>query len=273
MNNRPLLLVLIIVAGVTVGAAIAYKKDSQVVAVTAATPVPQMPAKTVSGSSMPGSSAPVSQLIKPLEDRLAQSPNDPSGWTLLAKSYEHLGEPSKAIAAYQSAIRYGNDDPATSAALNSLLAGQTGAVPNNATTSQKPAELNAASMLRIGRSLESAPQRVISGEVSIAPEFAAKLTPGHVLFVYATDAGDAKKMPLAAVKKSLVELPAAYQLNESMSMMQGYSLAAAGKIRIKARVSATGNALSKPGDWYAESEIIDATHSDPVNLHIDRVIQ
>ncbi len=62
--------------------------------------------------------APVDELTVALEKRLANNPNDPAGWLLLAKSWQHLQKVEKARAAYNRARHYG----ATDASLEQQLA-------------------------------------------------------------------------------------------------------------------------------------------------------
>jgi cytochrome c-type biogenesis protein CcmH len=54
--------------------------------------------------------ASVNDLTVKLAARLETSPDDPSGWLLLAQSYEHIQEFSKAQAAYAIAKQYGASD-------------------------------------------------------------------------------------------------------------------------------------------------------------------
>jgi cytochrome c-type biogenesis protein CcmH/NrfG len=54
--------------------------------------------------------ASVSDLTTKLAERLETSPDDPSGWLLLARSYEHIQEQGKAREAYAKAMHYGASD-------------------------------------------------------------------------------------------------------------------------------------------------------------------
>ena len=51
--------------------------------------------------------ASVTELLAGLEQRLVENPDDAKGWLLLAKSYEHIGRPEDAAAAYQKARELG----------------------------------------------------------------------------------------------------------------------------------------------------------------------
>lgn len=67
---------------------------------------------TVSSVQKTSNLASVSNLLGPLEERLAENPDDAKGWLLLAKSYDHLGDNDRALAAYQEASRLGMTDTA-----------------------------------------------------------------------------------------------------------------------------------------------------------------
>ncbi len=51
--------------------------------------------------------ASVTELLAGLEQRLEENPDDVKGWLLLAKSYDHVGRPEDAAAAYDRARELG----------------------------------------------------------------------------------------------------------------------------------------------------------------------
>jgi cytochrome c-type biogenesis protein CcmH len=54
--------------------------------------------------------ASVNELLTGLEQRLEKDPDNAKGWLLLAKSYDHLGRPQDAAAAYDKASALGVSD-------------------------------------------------------------------------------------------------------------------------------------------------------------------
>ncbi len=64
--------------------------------------------------------ASVNDLTVKLATRLKASPDDPSGWLLLAQSYEHIQEFGKAQDAYAKAKQYGASDAELEKRLSSL---------------------------------------------------------------------------------------------------------------------------------------------------------
>ena len=63
------------------------------------------------------SNASISQLVDGLSDSLNENPDDPTGWLLLARAYNHLGRTEEAIYAYQQASSMGATDEALESTL------------------------------------------------------------------------------------------------------------------------------------------------------------
>lgn len=53
--------------------------------------------------------APVGDMIAGLERRLAEEPNDPGGWSLLAQSYAYMAQMDRAAEAVDRAVQLGAD--------------------------------------------------------------------------------------------------------------------------------------------------------------------
>ena len=84
-------------------------------------------------------------------------------------------------------------------------------------------------------------------QVSLAPELLKATSPGDTLFVYA-QALSGPKMPLAIVRKQVSDLPLSVSLNDTMAMMPTMKLSNFSQVKLLARISKSGNAMSQPGD-------------------------
>jgi cytochrome c-type biogenesis protein CcmH/NrfG len=62
--------------------------------------------------------ASVTELLAGLEQRLVKNPDDAKAWLLLAKSYDHIGRPEDAAAAYDKARELGLSDDVLEARRN-----------------------------------------------------------------------------------------------------------------------------------------------------------
>ena len=98
-------------------------------------------------------------------------------------------------------------------------------------------------------------EKSITVSVSLSDAFKDKVTPTDVVFVYAK-AMSGPPMPLAAAKIQVKDLPVEIILNDSMAMMPSMKLSAYSEVVIGARVSKSGQPVSKAGDLYAEKRSV-----------------
>jgi len=89
---------------------------------------------------------------------------------------------------------------------------------------------------------------VLSGRVSIDPIVKAQIAPTDVVFVYATPT-DGQKMPLAILRKTADNLPFDFVLDDSSAMNSASKLSSQTKVMLKVRISKSGEAMTRPGDW------------------------
>jgi len=88
----------------------------------------------------------------------------------------------------------------------------------------------------------------ISGTVVLAPGLTGKTPANGTLFVFAR-ATDGSRIPLAMARVNPATLPYSFKLDDSMSMAPNVRLSSAKSVVIGARVSGSGEALAKPGDF------------------------
>ncbi|MDT4292127.1 c-type cytochrome biogenesis protein CcmI [Methylomonas sp. MO1] len=99
-----------------------------------------------------------------------------------------------------------------------------------------------------------------------------KVEPQHTVFIYA-QAISGPKMPLAIIRKQVSDLPASVVLNDSVAMQPQTHLADFKQLRIVARISKTGNAMSQPGDLLGTAQL-DAVEGNPsVSITINQEVQ
>ena len=99
---------------------------------------------------------------------------------------------------------------------------------------------------------EAEPVAVVSSaaitvQVSLAPELIKSAAAMDTVFVYA-QALSGPKMPLAIVRKQVSDLPITVSLNDTMAMMPTMKLSNFSEVKLLARVSKSGNAMSQAGD-------------------------
>jgi cytochrome c-type biogenesis protein CcmH len=109
-------------------------------------------------------------------------------------------------------------------------------------------------------------------KVDISPDVRSRFSPGDAVFVYAKAAAG-PKMPLAVQRMTLAQLPATVTLDDSMAMMEGMNMSAFGSVVISARVTTSGSAIAKAGDYIGQSNVEDVAKSEQVNIQIDTLVK
>jgi len=107
--------------------------------------------------------------------------------------------------------------------------------------------------------------------VTVSPGLLDQYAPDHTLFVYA-QALNGPPMPLAVTRNKAGELPLEVVLDDSMAMMPTMKLSAFDKVKLQARISASGNAQPEPGDLVGLLAEVDVTTTDTISLIIDTVM-
>ena len=98
----------------------------------------------------------------------------------------------------------------------------------------------------------------LSVQVSLSPKLQKAAAAEDTVFIYA-QALSGPKMPLAIVRKHVSDLPLAVRLNDSMAMMPNMKLSNFASVKLLARISKSGNAMTQPNDLIGIIEQVDLT--------------
>ena len=98
----------------------------------------------------------------------------------------------------------------------------------------------------------------LSVQVSLAPKLQKATAAEDTVFIYA-QAISGPKMPLAIVRKHVSDLPLTVSLNDSMAMMPNMKLSNFASVKLLARISKSGNAMTQPNDLIGIIEQVDLT--------------
>ncbi|MFI4904299.1 MAG: c-type cytochrome biogenesis protein CcmI [Burkholderiales bacterium] len=109
----------------------------------------------------------------------------------------------------------------------------------------------------------------ITGDVSLAPELAARAAPDDTVFIFAR-AVDGPRMPLAVLRTTVRELPRDFALDDTMAMAPGATLSSAKEVMVEARVSKHGSATLASGDLVGNSAPV-APGTTNIHVRIDAV--
>ena len=112
----------------------------------------------------------------------------------------------------------------------------------------------------------------INVSVSLDPALAMRLTDDAVVFVIARQPGG-PPMPVAVEKLSAMQLPLVITLDDGDSLMPTLKLSQLEKVEISARVSASGDAAARPGDFEATPVVVATASNAVAAMLIDRVVE
>ena len=88
----------------------------------------------------------------------------------------------------------------------------------------------------------------VSGVVRLASALAARVAPGDTVFIFAR-AAEGPRMPLAILKKRAGDLPVMFLLDDTLAMSPAMKLSNATQVVVGARISKSGDAMPKSGDF------------------------
>lgn len=112
----------------------------------------------------------------------------------------------------------------------------------------------------------------IKVSVRLSNELKQKVSPEQTVFVFASPEGG--KMPLAAVKLTVADLPALVKLDDSLAMMPEMRLSSVKSVDVRARVSLSGNPQSQPGDMLGSQLSVPVRgQNGQLELVIDQLVQ
>jgi cytochrome c-type biogenesis protein CcmH len=188
----------------------------------------------------------IGTLADKLAARLAKQPNDPQGWVMLGRSYNVLGRPADAVKAFEKAVTMLPDDKALLADYAAAVAAVSSGGKVGDAGLMAPAPVSAQESTQAVAS-----KLTVSGKVTLAPSLLKNVQPTDTVFVVARPP-TGSRMPLAALRVQVKDLPLQFVLDDSMGMSPAVKLSTAGKVIVSARVSKSGNAIPEKGDLSGE---------------------
>ena len=112
----------------------------------------------------------------------------------------------------------------------------------------------------------------LSVQVSLAPKLQKAAAAEDTVFIYA-QALSGPKMPLAIVRKHVSDLPLSVSLNDSMAMMPNMKLSNFASVKLLARISKSGNAMTQPNDIIGIIEQVDLTDNSIHKIIINTLVK
>jgi len=107
--------------------------------------------------------------------------------------------------------------------------------------------------------------------VELAPALAKLVKADETLFIFAR-AANGPPMPLAAVRKTVGELPLSLTLDDSTAMSPQLKLSQYTNVKIVARISRSGSPSAQAGDLFGEVGPLDPHQAKPVKITISQKV-
>jgi len=107
--------------------------------------------------------------------------------------------------------------------------------------------------------------------VTLSPELQSRARPDDTLFIYAR-APQGPRMPLAAARMKVEDLPLEVTLDDSGAMTPQMKISNFDQVVVGARVSRSGNAITASGDLKGEVSPVKVGADAVVEILIDKVV-
>lgn len=111
---------------------------------------------------------------------------------------------------------------------------------------------------------------VIAVNITLAEDAAQIVEPGASVFIIARDPAQPAP-PVAVARRVASELPFSVSLSDADSMIPGRALSHFATLEIIVRVSASGQPIAQPGDWFG-SQVIDTGTTRDLDIVIERQV-
>jgi cytochrome c-type biogenesis protein CcmH len=172
---------------------------------------------------------------------LELEPENPNGLWLAGLAKVQQGDPKAAAALWRKLEAQLPEGSEPRKEMQNIIAALPGQAPAAASEPQTPPTAAAVSA------------KSVTVEVSLTPELQSSVSPSDTVFIYA-QALSGPKMPLAIVRKQVSELPVKVTLDDSTAMMPAMKLSNFGEVKLLARISKSGQAVTQPGDLLGSVE-------------------
>jgi len=191
-------------------------------------------------------------------------PDDTTALWLAGMVEAQAGNHQLAISHWERLAPLIQDDPQASARIAALISRsreESGAAPRTV-----------AAVPEVSAEKASEPAvKAVSVRVSLSPELGGKVKPDDALFVYAR-ALQGPRMPLAAARRQVRDLPLTLTLDDAGAMMPTMKISGFEQVVVGARVSRSGGALAQSGDLKGEVAPVRVGVDNVVEILIDQVV-
>lgn len=211
-----------------------------------------------------GEQAEQQQAERMLERLLIDNPTEIQAWSMYAFIALELQDYPAAITRWQKMLALIDDNSDQAGMLrDSISYAKKQMQPKSDDEVQLVTQAN--QQKQQNANLDEAGEPIYRVNVSVADHV---LVPESGFMIVYAQAVSGPKMPIAAIKFELRDLPVSIKISDANVMMQGIKLSDQSEFIIKARLSRSGDVMNKEGDWQGVSEVIKKGRLLPVNIKI-----
>lgn len=192
------------------------------------------------------------------------APDDSTALWLAGMVEEQAGNYAQAILYWERLTPQIADDPQASARIAALIARAKSQGESGQQLTTGVAEATAADKVaEVGKR--------VNVRVSLSPELSGKAGPEETVFIYAR-AIQGPRMPLAAQRRQVRELPLSLILDDAGAMLPQMKISNFDQVVVGARISRSGGAIAQSGDLFGEVSEVSVGADTVVDVLIDKVV-
>ncbi len=214
---------------------------------------------------------------KPIVDKVIKMmPNNPTVLWMAGTSESQQGNYAKALTFWYKLYPIISQDAEAQQQLSLLIKKAEDQLPADKVAELKkavPTQMQQSAALPTAQAMapagdDGAAQIMVS--VELDPSLKDRVSPGDTLFIFAK-AMQGPPMPLAAVKKTVADLPITVSLSDAMAMMPQMKLSSFEQVKISAVISKSGQPGTQPGDLFAEKSPVNVKAQEKIKLIINQI--
>jgi len=211
-----------------------------------------------------------------LKRALAIEPQNPQGLWLLGMAQSERGDNTSAVATWNSLLPLLAGDARSEQEVQQLIARARQQSGSSAGTDNSEAKSPTSTSAPAPSATEQPAQDAkgtdqLTVNVQLADGIAQGLPASTAVFVYAK-ATNGPPMPLAVARRTLGDIPFTVTLTDADAMMPAMRLSQFAQVDVGARISLSGDAISRSGDLFGEQSI-DAVGVEDVTIQIASEVQ
>lgn len=214
---------------------------------------------------------------KPVVDKvIALLPDNPTALWMAGTTENQQGNHSKALSYWYKLHPLLAQEPSAQAELSALIKqAESQLTPAEIAGVQRPVATAVPTQPVIANAPASASNATqsmaeITVTVDLDPALKDKAKASDILFIFAK-AMQGPPMPLAAVRKTVADLPITVKLNDSMAMMPQMKLSNFKQVKVSAVISKSGQPGKQPGDLFVEVLSVDVNSGEKLVLLINQI--